>query len=121
MVDANINRRLGIEGHALWLNQHEEGGAHASTYLAGPRYSLNAVGKLRPYAKFLVGEGTFDFPYGTAEGHYVVLSPGVGIDYRISHRLRWRVADFEYQQWPWFTFGSMSSYGVSTGLRFAIR
>ena len=120
-VDANIKRHLGIEGQALWLNQHEESGTHATTFLAGPRYSFNGIGRLRPYAKFLVGEGTFDFPYGLATGHYVVLSPGAGIDFRVSHRIRWRVADFEYQQWPWFTFGSMSSYGVSMGVRYAFR
>jgi hypothetical protein len=31
-----------------------------------------------------------------------------------------RLADAEYQVWPQFTFGSMSSYGVSAGVLYHI-
>ena len=39
---------------------------------------------------------------------------------RINHRIRLRAVDFEYQLWPQFTFGFLSSYGVSTGIRVRI-
>ena len=44
---------------------------------------------------------------------------GGGADYRLSSRWGAR-ADFEYQYWPQFTFGSMSSGGVTLGLRYLL-
>jgi hypothetical protein len=49
-----------------------------------------------------------------------VVAPGGGTDFRLTRRVRWRVVDFEYQFWPQFQFGMMSSVGVSTGLRIKI-
>ncbi len=118
-VDLNVSVHLGFEAKALWLLEHQEAGTHAAAFLVGPRYSFPAVGRLRPWATLLVGEGTFAFPYGYAQGHYFVVAPGGGLDYRINHRLRMRLCQVEYQQWPGFSFGPMSAYGVSTGLRYA--
>ena len=118
-VDTGLNPHLGLEGEARWLFANEDAGTHLSTYLGGPRYSFNARGKLRPYAKMLAGVGYFYFPYGYATGSYLVLEGGAGIDYRVSHRIRIRLIDVEYQTWPTFTFGSMSSYGAGAGVRYA--
>jgi hypothetical protein len=117
-VDLNLNPYWGVEGEARWLNFHELASANAATYLGGPRYTFHVVHHLRPYVKFLVGDGTFNFPYGYAKGNYIVLAPGGGIDYRFRHNWRARLVDVEYQKWPWFTFGSMSSYGVSSGISY---
>ena len=70
--------------------------------------------------KALAGVGEFNFPYNYATGSYLVVAPGGGLDYRINRLIRIRVADFEYQLWPQFTYGSMSSFGVSTGIRVRI-
>lgn len=118
-VDANLNVHLGVEAEGRWLGLHQEDQTKFSTFLAGPRYTFNAIGRLRPYAKVLAGEGFFQFPYRYASGNYVVISPGGGLDYRINHRIRIRLADFEYQYWPGFTFGPMSTYGLSCGVRYA--
>jgi hypothetical protein len=118
-VDADSKGSLGIEGEARWLTFHQTADVHASTYLAGPRYFRN-VRRFQPYAKVLVGLGQFSFPYNFAHGNYLVVAPGGGVDFRINRRFRVRLADFEYQIWPQFTYGSMSSVGISAGIRYRI-
>ena len=123
-VDANINWRLGIEGEADWARYRQQSDTHATTYLVGPRYQFNAVGsgyRFRPYAKFLIGDGVFNFPFNYGYGNYFVIAPGAGIDFRMNERIRIRLADFEYQYWPSFTFGPVSNLSVSVGVKYRIR
>ena len=117
--DADTVRRLGIEGEGRWLEYHRTDNVHVETYMAGPRYHFN-LGRFQPYVKGLVGIGYFNFPYNYAHGSYLVTAAGGGVDYRLSHRWSVRVADVEYQYWPQFTFGAMSSVGVSSGIRYRI-
>jgi hypothetical protein len=118
-VDLDTRRHLGFEGEARWLVFHQTADVHATTYAIGPRYHLNK-GRFQPYAKALVGIGQFNFPYNYATGNYLVVAPGGGVDYRLNNRIRLRLADFEYQYWPQFTYGAMTSVGVSTGIRVRI-
>jgi len=125
-VDFDTLRHFGLEGEARWLAFHlpddQHGPAadeHATTYLAGPRYS-RYYGRFQPYAKALVGIGQFNYPYNFAKETDLVVAPGGGFDYRLTHRIRWRAVDFEYQIWPQFQYGRMSSYGLSSGLRIKI-
>lgn len=122
-VDANWNWHYGIEGEANWAVLHQQSSTHAETYLIGPRYQFRGIGdyRFRPYAKFLMGDGEFNFPYNYAHGSYFVIAPGGGVDYRVNSRFRIRLADVEYQYWPGFTFGSMSNVSVSVGVRYRIR
>ena len=117
-VDADTARHFGIEAEGRWLEYHQTANVHVETYLAGLRYHRTA-GRFQPYAKALAGFGDFNFPYDYAYGRYFVVAPGGGVDYRLNHR--WAVrADFEYQLWPQFTFGSMSSAGGTAGIRYRI-
>jgi hypothetical protein len=118
-ADLDTRRRLGIEGEARWLVFHQTADVHATTYLIGPRYHVN-MGRFQPYAKALVGIGQFNFPYNYARGNYLVVAPGGGVDYRLSRRIYLRLADVEYQYWPQFDFGAMTSVGVSSGIRVRI-
>ncbi len=118
-VDVGTRRRIGIEGEARFLEFHQTADVHAETYVIGPRYHFN-VGRFQPYVKGMVGVGEFNFPYDYAHGSYLVIAPGGGVDYRLTHRIYLRLADFEYQYWPQFTYGAMSSVGVSTGIRVRI-
>jgi hypothetical protein len=115
-VDVDTRRAIGFEGEARWLDFHPTDNVHATTFFAGPRYH-RSIGKFQVYGKGLVGIGEFNFPYNYAYGRYLVIAPGGGVDYSLTRRVRLRLADGEYQYWPQFTFGPMSSYGVSTGLR----
>lgn len=119
-VDIDTIRHLGVEAEARWLCCHGAASMQAETYLLGPRYHFN-VRKFQLYTKGLVGEGEFSFPYHYAHGHYIVIAGGGGVDYQLSHRVSLRAGDFEYQYWPGFTFGSMSSIGISMGIRYRVR
>jgi hypothetical protein len=118
-IDADTKRRIGLEGEARWLEFHQIGNVHVETYAIGPRYHMN-FGRFQPYAKGLVGIGKFNFPYNDAHGSYLVIAAGGGVDYRITRRLRLRLADCEYQYWPQFTFAPMTTFGVSSGLRIRV-
>ena len=118
-VDVDTIRHFGFEGEGRWLVFNQTESVTTATYLAGPRVHMS-VGKFQPYAKGLVGVGEFNFPYNLARGSYLVVGPGGGVDYRWTHRISFCLADAEYQIWPQFTFGSMNSYGVSTGIRYHI-
>jgi hypothetical protein len=118
-VDVDTRRDLGFEGEARWLDFHQTDNVHVTTWLAGPRYH-RSIGKYQIYGKGLVGIGEFNFPYNYAYGRYLVVAPGGGVDYSLTRRVRLRLLDGEYQYWPQFTFGPMSSYGISTGLRIRV-
>ena len=117
-VDLSNKSHVGIEAEGRWLNLNETAGVHDSTYLIGPRIAFNRLGRFQPYAKVLVGVGKFTFPYDYAQGNYFVVAPGAGCDFRITRRIDVRLADFEYQNWPDFTYGELPSWGVSSGVRF---
>ena len=115
-LDANLNLHLGLEAEARRLQYREEAGVRQTTYLAGPRLTLRP-GALSPYVKLLAGIGQFRFPYGYADGRYFVVAPGAGIDYRLrGGGIKVRLIDFEYQDWPQFTYGQVHPYGLSAGV-----
>jgi len=122
-VDGNFNWRFGVEGEANWAVLHQLSDTHATTYLVGPRYQMNAFDnyRFRPYVKFLAGDGEFNFPYNYAHGSYFVMAPGGGLDYWLNSRIRLRLLDAEYQYWPGFTYGSQTNLSVSVGIRYRIR
>jgi hypothetical protein len=115
-ADWNRTRQWGLEFEARVLRLNQEVGTHETTFLIGPRYILQRRA-FRPYAKLLIGDGKFHYPYNYAEGSYFVLAPGAGLDVRVGQsRYSVRVIDFEYQSWPNFTYGGLNPYGVSAGL-----
>jgi hypothetical protein len=119
-VDGDLNDHWGLEGEANWLWLHQFADTHFSTYMGGPRFNFNTSGKWRPYVKALGGGALFNFPYSYARGSYLVVAGGGGLDYRMASRFRLRVADFEYQYWPEFSFGAIKPYGVTVGLQYQL-
>lgn len=119
-VDADTHRRIGIELEGRWLEFHQTANVHLETYSAGLRYHFDVGRRFQPYVKGLVGFGDFNFPYNLATGSYLVVTAGSGLDYHFSRRFTLRAADFEYQEWPQFTFGTMNNPSVSAGLRVRI-
>jgi len=118
-VDADTKRRLGIEAEGRWLEYNQTANVHAETFSIGGRYHFD-LGRFQPYAKGLVGFGDFNFPYNFARGRYLVVTAGGGLDFQWTHRIYVRAADIEYQDWPQFTYGNMTSVGVSAGFRVRI-
>jgi len=119
-VDASTRGFWGVEAEARWLKWNEVADVHDETYLIGPRFTLKSFGRFHPYAKVLVGYGQFTFPYNYAHGTDFVVAPGAGCDFRLNRRISLRLVDFEYQDWPQFIYGSLPSYGVSSGIRVRI-
>lgn len=119
--DIEQTRSLTIEVEARVLRRNQEVGTHETTILVGPRLG-HRTRYGTPYGKLLVGEGWFHFPYDYAEGKYLVIAPGAGLDIPIREsRFTVRAVDFEYQSWPNFTFGGLHPYGLSAGVLFRIR
>ncbi len=118
-VDINPIRAIGLEAEGRWLNQTASPSIRESTYLIGPRVQLRR-GPYTPYVKTLVGGSHFEFPYETAHGRYFVIAPGAGVDLMIGNDLKIRLIDVEYQQWPQFTFGTISPYGISCGFSYRV-
>ena len=118
-VDADTRHHFGLEAEGSWALFHQTANVHATIYDAGPRYRMT-LGRYQPYAKAMVGLGQFNFPYNYAHGNYLVVAPGGGVDFRLSRGIRLRLADAEYQYWPQFTYGAMSTISVSTGIRVRI-
>ena len=115
-VDLDSRRPFGLELEGRWLEWNQTANVHLETYSIGPRYHKN-FGNLNPYAKGLIGWGDFNFPYNLGMGRYLLVTAGGGLDYRLMKRVYLRAADVEYQYWPQFTYGVMSTLSVSTGIR----
>jgi hypothetical protein len=115
-LDADGRRRLGIEAEGQWVEFRQSSDVHIETYSIGVRYHLNK-GRFQPYVKGLAGFGDFNFPYNLATGRFLVVTGGGGLDIRLSRRIYIRAVDLEYQNWPQFTFGTMTTLNASAGLR----
>src|SRR5258708_30413523 len=74
-------------------------------FLLGPKVEY-PIGKLHPYADFLIGRGQINyhapgFVYGDTlfiSSNTMVYSPGVGLDYNLSHNFAIK-GDVQFQHW----------------------
>jgi hypothetical protein len=114
-ADLNLGG-IGIEAEARFLRYHTSEDVTENNYLIGPRVTLMHTRALRPYVKFMVGQGHIVFPFRYAQGNYFAYAPGAGVEYSIHERYIVRVIDFEYQTWPQFTYGNLNPYGISAGI-----
>jgi Outer membrane protein beta-barrel domain len=93
-------------------------------FLLGPKVEY-PLGKLHPYADFLIGRGQIDyhspgFIFGNTlyiSTNTVVYSPGVGVDYNFSHNLALK-ADAQFQHWdtPVVTSGTIHPVALTLGV-----
>jgi opacity protein-like surface antigen len=93
-------------------------GHRMDTALGGPVYQWRRKGRIRPYAKYLLGIGSIDFPNGTNYQHdtRTVYEPGGGVDVRFWSRLSVR-AEYDYQFWHQiFGPNDLTPQGVSFGV-----
>ncbi|MBB5342417.1 hypothetical protein [Tunturibacter empetritectus] len=92
-------------------------------FLLGPKVEY-PLGRFHPYADFLIGRGAIDYLRGGyifgnfryLNSNTLVLSPGVGLDYSLTHHLAVKV-DFQYQHWntPAVPSGSIRPKATTLG------
>ena len=119
--DLDVTKHWGLEGvyrNASIQTPHDIGENHL---LAGPRYHITR-GRLQPYAKGLVGEGTINFQLGynltSHSEHYFIYALGGGVDFRATRHITVRPIDFEYQIWPGFRDHGLTPYGFNAGVAY---
>jgi hypothetical protein len=101
--DATYHGRFGlvIEGHTVQFN--EFGNLREDSILGGGRYVIARHNRFRPYAKFVAGIGSIDFPISSNPNYhhdtYFVYEPGAGVDYNLTGHIGLN-GDFGYQRWP---------------------
>lgn len=118
-LDVQPTFRYGFEGEARFLRYHTDEGVSQTNYLAGVHVGFSTQ-RLRPYAKFLVGDTRIQAPFGYAQGTFFTLVPGGGVDYVLNDRWTARVVDLEYQIVPQFIGSNVRNLGISIGLSFRL-
>jgi opacity protein-like surface antigen len=91
--------RFGAEGELRFIYFGDFHGENQKNYLIGPKVYIRPFGRIKPYAKFLIGLGSIRYPFNIGSGTYFAYAPGGGIDYRVFHDWYFR-ADYEFQFWP---------------------
>jgi hypothetical protein len=93
-------------------------------FLVGPKVEY-PIGRLHPYANFLVGRGTIDYLNGGfifgptlyLSTNSFIYSPGAGVDYSLTHNLEAK-ADVQFQHWntPVVPSGSIYAKTLTLGI-----
>lgn len=118
--DMHFNSRSGLEAEARFLRYHTDEDVKQSTYLMGPHVYVVRSPVIKPYVKVLVGVAHMQFPFKYADGSYLAVAGGAGVDLRLNSVMSVRVVDVEYESWPQFTYGNLHPYGVSFGIAFRL-
>ena len=120
-VDAETTGHFGLEAEGRWIEfPSQNDNVHAETYSIGGRYHWVLTNHWQPYAKALIGFGSFNYAYNLGQDNDLVVTAGGGMEFRASRRIYFRVADFEYQDWPEAHYGNLVPFNVSAGLKVRI-
>ena len=101
-ADLDFHHGLGVEVEYHHITDLDDNYLiYQTSYEVGGRYSRH-YGRLQPYAKFMVGRGTFNFPAPRPNPdynyNYNLYAFGIGADIRVTRRINVRVED-EFQKW----------------------
>jgi len=87
----------------------------------GVIYHLHSFRNLRPYAKFIVSDGSVDFISDSLTYSHDtrgVYAPGGGIEYRV-YKQMWARLDYEYQMWEGKLLGNiLTPQGFTAGFTY---
>ncbi len=97
-VDFFWSSHLGVEGTVRFLRFGGYAGETESNYLGGPVYRFRPIGRLRPFARVLVGNGRIHYPYDIGDAGYLAVAPAGGVSWRLSPNVAVHGA-YEYQYW----------------------
>ena len=119
-VDASLTRHIGVEGEAHFGTIVSPSDVGENSYLVGPRFTLSR-GRATGYAKVMFGRGSVINDFFNTSSSFNLYAFGGGADFRLTHRLSFRVVDVEYQRWPGFGTNGLTPFAISTGLMYRIR
>ena len=109
--------RYALVGEARMLRLNTNQRVTETSYLAGIKADVfRRPARTEPYVKVLVGAGRITLPFNYAHGTFLAYAAGGGIDYSLSDRWTWRVADVEVQRWTGFPYGKLQPYGLTCGI-----
>jgi hypothetical protein len=119
-VDVKLTHWVQLEAEGRWLRFNQFDGIHQDNYLIGPRVPVYHFRRANVYAKTLVGLSKMTLDSTGDHGRFTTLAFGGGMDVKLTKRVSFRAADFEYQYWPTWGNSTLSPYGASMGVSYQI-
>jgi opacity protein-like surface antigen len=120
--DMDFGRWIGLEVEGRTIQFNKFGNLRQDTIAAGGRFRLPHHGRFLPYAKFLGGIGSIDFPPPAGYPHYThdtfaFYDAGGGLDYRLTQHVYLR-GDYEYEWWPGWPRNGLTPNGFTIGANY---
>lgn len=122
--DMDFGRWIGVEVEGRTIQFNKFGRLREDTIAVGGRFMFPHRGRFAPYAKFLGGVGSIDFPPPARLPYYshdtfTFYDAGGGLDYKLTHHVFLR-GDYEYEWWPsWPRHGlTPNGFTIGAGYRF---
>jgi hypothetical protein len=104
----------GLETNFRQTSPSDDSTVYERTFQIGPRlYATD--GRFKPYAKFLVGRGVYNFSGNDANIAYNIYTFGGGADYSLTRSFNLRI-DYERQSWLGFPIQNLQPNLVTIGL-----
>ncbi len=97
--DYYITRLVGLEGEIRLLTINKPEGQTQKDYLGGPTFAVYHYHQFTANAKILIGGVSINYPDNIGYGSYFAFSPGGGVEYRLTPKLKLR-GEYEYQFLP---------------------
>jgi opacity protein-like surface antigen len=117
--DLDIGRWAGLEVEGRTIQFNSVKNIRQDTISAGGRFLFPHYHHLHPYAKFLGGIGSVDFPPPATAPYYghdtfAFYAIGGGVDYRLTRHFSIR-GEYESQFWPSFPNNGLTPRGFTIG------
>jgi hypothetical protein len=118
-------RGLGIELEARDISHDRhlppQANIRQDTAGGGPIFEWRHFRNFRPYAKYIISQGSYDFT--TDNPHYshdtrALWAPGAGFEIRV-YRPIWMRADYEYQTWQTLLGKTPNPQGFTAGFAYS--
>jgi hypothetical protein len=116
--DLDYGAHWGLDGEIRDLTISTPEDIGQSSALLSVRYKFN-YGKFHPHVRAGAGIGYFDYDKGFFPAdlsiRYGIYAIGGGLDYSFSHKIHFRLIDFEYQDWRHFSSSALTPTVISIG------
>ena len=122
-ADVDYGRWIGIEVEGRTIQWNQFYNLREDTIAAGGRVRLGHYGRFIPYAKFLGGVGSIDFPGFTfhlpsyTHDTFAFYDAGGGLDYKLTQHIYLR-GDYEYEWWPRWPRHGLTPHGFTIGANY---